>query len=221
LKDLKDRVLCVQDLGRRPYSPVLELQKAAVEGVREGRLPDTLFLVEHEPVYTLGRNGSEQNGLMSRQERDARGIGLVRTGRGGQVTYHGPGQLVGYPILNLARADAVPSAYVSRLEQVLMDVLAHYGIRTRTDRVNRGVWVGDEKIAAIGVRITRRVTMHGFALNVTTDLSPYDGIIPCGIRDKGVTSIHRLLPEVEMDDVKRLVIGTFCRVFGYERTETS
>ena len=213
-------LLHVQDLGVRAYEPVLELQETIVERIRERQTTDTLLLVEHEPVYTLGRNATEANVLISEEELATRGIHLIRTSRGGEVTYHGPGQLVGYPILDLTGRAEGPAGYVSLLEQVLIEVLAHYGIQACTDRRNRGVWVGREKIAAIGVRITRRITMHGFALNVTTDLHPYEGIVPCGIQDRGVTSMDRLVPEISMADVKQQVIKTFCRVFDYEQAKT-
>jgi lipoyl(octanoyl) transferase len=211
--------LDVKDLGRRHYEPVLELQRELVRKRQAGVIPDTLLLVEHEPVYTLGTSATEQDVLMPPPERVKRGIKVIRTGRGGLATYHGPGQLVGYPILDLNTRRQGPAWYVSRLEQVLKETLALYGIHATTDPDNRGVWVGDRKIAAIGVRIVRRVTMHGFALNVTTELGPYAGIIPCGIRDRGVTSMKELAQRVEMADVKEQVVKTFCEVFRYEHAE--
>ena len=192
-----------------------------VQRRRDGSIPDTLLLVEHDPVYTMGTSAVEADVLLSTEERVRKGVALVRTGRGGRVTYHGPGQLVGYPILKLKSSRQGPAWYVSRLEQVLSEVLADYGIRSAGDPRNRGVWVGDQKVAAIGVRITHRVTMHGFALNVTTDLAPYDGIIPCGIRDRGVTSLRHFVPGIRMKDVKSRVVAAFCRVFGYEYREIS
>lgn len=221
MKCVNGTVLDVRDLGRRPYEPVLRLQREMVQRRRDGSIPDTLLLVEHDPVYTMGTSAVEADVLLSAEERVRRGIALVRAGRGGRVTYHGPGQLVGYPILKLKSSRQGPAWYVSRLEQVLREVLADYGIRSAGDPRNRGVWVGDQKVAAIGVRITHRVTMHGFALNVTTDLAPYDGIIPCGIRDRGVTSLRHFVPGIRMKDVKSRVVAAFCRVFGYEHREIS
>jgi len=206
-------MLTVEDLGKRPYGPVLELQEQYVEKRRGGEIGDTLLLVEHEPVYTLGRAAKEDNVLLSGEELGQRGIDVVRIGRGGDVTYHGPGQLVGYPIVDLGARGKGVLWYVQSLEQILVDVLAGFGVEATTDRKNRGVWVGNEKIAAIGVRVTRRITMHGFALNVRMDLGSYAGIVPCGITDKGVTSLHLLVPDVTMDTVKEKVVEGFEKVF--------
>ena len=152
--------------------------------------------------------------LLPREELTRRGIEVVRIGRGGDVTYHGPGQLVGYPIIHLGERGKGVLWYVQALEQILVRVMADFGVQADTDRQNRGVWVGDEKIAAIGVRVTRRITMHGFALNVRTDLANYAGIVPCGITDKGVTSLHLLVPDVSMDAVKDVTVQRFREVFG-------
>ena len=218
---MRENTLEVRDLGRRPYRPVLALQEKLVAERQAGSIPDTLLLVEHERVYTMGRNAKDENVLLSKAELGKQGIELVHIGRGGDVTYHGPGQLVGYPIINLLERKRGIVAYVDGLEQVLIKVLADFGIEGKTDRKNRGVWVGNTKVAAIGVRVTRFVTMHGFALNVEADLSPYGGIIPCGIRDKGVTSLHLLAKGVTMAAVKELVIKHFVDVFGYDGIEKS
>lgn len=212
-------VLRVVDLGHRAYGPVLQLQEQTVEERKAGRIPDTLLLVEHDPVYTLGRNARDSNIVASRDELRRMGVEVVKIGRGGDVTYHGPGQLVGYPIINLKERGRSIVGYVDGLEQVILQVLKAYGVRGGTDRKNRGVWVGDSKIAAIGVRVARYVTMHGFSINVCPDLSYYRGIIPCGIRNKGVTSLHLLAPGVEMDDVKKKVVKEFVEVFGYGGVE--
>lgn len=214
-------VLRVVDLGHRAYGPVLELQEQTVEERKAGRIPDTLLLVEHDPVYTLGRNARDGNIVASRDELRRMGVEVVKIGRGGDVTYHGPGQLVGYPIIDLKERGRSIVGYVDGLEQVILQVLKAYGVRGETDRKNRGVWVGDSKVAAIGVRVTRYVTMHGFSINVCPDLSYYRGIIPCGIRNKGVTSLHLLVPgvEIDMDDVKKKVVKEFVEVFGYGDTE--
>jgi lipoate-protein ligase B len=166
-------------------------------------------------VYTLGRSADGSNILASEEELREAGIDVVQTNRGGDVTFHGPGQLVGYPIIDLASRKKGALWYVNGLEDVLIGVLHDYGIEGSRSSVNRGVWVGDSKIAAIGVRITRQITMHGFALNVRTDLQYYQGIVPCGLSGKGVLSMHLLNPKVTLDDVKQRVLRHFIEEFGY------
>lgn len=213
------KTLDILDLGRRAYQPVFDLQEKMAEQRRADEIPDTLILVEHDAVYTLGCNADEDNIVASESELEERGIDVVKSSRGGDVTYHGPGQLVGYPILNLGEGRANVLWYVKSLEEVLLRTLSSYGIEGHTDRKNRGVWVGSEKVAAIGVRIARAITMHGFALNVCVDLGDYSGIIPCGISDKGVTSLDKLVENVTFDDVKRRVVESFKDVFSYESPE--
>ena len=212
-------LLHVLNRGRKAYAPTLALQEKLVEQRRVDAIPDTLILVEHDPVYTLGRNAREEHVLLSRREMRRQGIELFRTSRGGDVTYHGPGQIVGYPILDLKRRRMGVVQYVDSLEKVILGVLEEFGIHGSTDRRQRGVWINDNKIAALGVRITRYVTMHGFCLNVRTELGHYRGIIPCGIHDKGVTSLDWLVPSVTMERVQELVIRHFVKVFGYTRWE--
>ena len=181
-------------LSRVDYRDGLALQEQLVEARRHDRIGDTLVLLEHPPVITLGRGGDPANVLQDRETLAFRGIELHETGRGGDVTYHGPGQLVGYPVLRLEGAERDAHAYLRNLEQGLIDVAAHYGLSaTRVDGLT-GIWVGDEKLAAIGVRLsTGWITSHGFALNVATDLGGFESIVPCGIRGRGVTSLERLL----------------------------
>lgn len=210
-----DRWLRVTDLGRRAYRPVFELQERLVAERSRNEIPDTLLLVEHEPVYTLGRNAQENNVVASSEDLTRLGIEVVHTTRGGDVTYHGPGQLVGYPILDLGGRARQIAWYVGNLEEVLIRAVADYGLAGTRDRKNRGVWIGNEKIAALGVRIAGRVTMHGFALNVCANLEHYRGIVPCGIRGKGVTSLDRFVPGVTMDDAKEKVVARFAEVFEY------
>jgi lipoate-protein ligase B len=205
----------VCDLGELPYSDCLELQDELHAARVEGRVPDTLLLVEHEPVYTLGRNAEPDNLLVPESELAGRGIHVIRTGRGGQITFHGPGQLVGYPIVHLGEADLGAQDYVSRLEDVIVQVLARVGVAAGTDRAHRGVWIDGNKIAAIGVRISRLVAMHGFALNVDPDLSYYGDIVPCGIAGRGVTSLARLGHTVPMLRVKELVAECFTGAMKY------
>lgn len=191
---------------------------------------DRLLLVEHPHTYTLGSSGHDDYVLLSEAERERRGISLFHVDRGGDVTYHGPGQIVGYPILKLPRDHELRAnviGYVRNLEQVIIHTLADYGINAKPIPKLTGVWVdtphGEAKIAAIGVRVNvKAVTKHGFALNVNTDLSYFDGIIPCGIRDKGVTSMAALIgAEVDEADVRRRLIHHFGDVFGYEMVEAA
>jgi lipoyl(octanoyl) transferase len=210
--------LRVLDLGRRDYRSVYELQEKTVEERRKGLVPDTLYLVEHDPVYTLGTNADDNNIIASEEQLKKLGIDVVQSSRGGDVTYHGPGQIVGYPIIDLGKERSKVLWYVKSLEDTIIMTLAHYGVKGETDKKNRGVWVGRDKIAAIGVRVTRSVTMHGFALNVCADIDHYSGIIACGIRDRGVTSLDRLVADVKIDDVKEKLIESFKKVFSYDRS---
>jgi lipoate-protein ligase B len=212
-------VLHVVDLGKQRYEDAFALQGDMVEKRKRGEIPDTLLLLEHDRVYTLGRNAKEGNVVASPDELDRRGIRVVKTNRGGDVTYHGPGQLVGYPIINIGGEGKGVLWYVQKLEEVICRSLKTFGLDASTDRQNRGVWIGDNKIAALGVRVTRQVTMHGFALNVSVALDDYKGIIPCGIRGKGVTSLHLLVPGISMERVKESVIEQFVAVFGYDSVE--
>jgi lipoate-protein ligase B len=209
--------LSILDLGHRPYGPTLQLQEERHAARSRGECPDTLILVEHPPVYTLGRSARTEHVLLDDDALQQHGIEVHRIGRGGDVTYHGPGQLVGYPILDLGALGLGAADYVARIEAILRATLADFGVESSRDPTHRGVWIGNDKIAAIGVRIARRVSMHGFALNVRVDLAPYKGIVPCGIRDRGVTSLHRLVPSVTMADAKARVVAHFTRELGYRQ----
>jgi lipoyl(octanoyl) transferase len=209
--------LSVLDLGHMAFDQAFERQQAIMDARRRDDVSDTLLLVEHDPVYTLGRNADASNVLYDEDRLRERGIALARTTRGGQVTYHGPGQLVGYPIVRLSMSGGRGVLwYVSKLETMLIAVLAHFGVDGRTDPINRGVWVGQDKIAALGVRVAGGVTMHGFSLNVNVDLAHYAGIVPCGIQDRGVTSLHVHVDGVTLASVKPVVVDAFKDVFGYE-----
>jgi len=204
-----DQIL-VQNIGRKSYKAVWDLQKEMQQQRIKGDIEDTLILVEHDPVYTLGKNANEDHLLQSRDQS----VDVFNIERGGDITFHGPGQLVGYPILDLSNYKKSVSWYMRTLEQVLIDTLIEFKIIAQRNNGLTGVWVGDEKIAALGVRISRWVTMHGFALNVNPDLSFYDGIIPCGIFDHGVTSMEQLLGETQNNDnVKNMVIKKFNKYF--------
>jgi lipoyl(octanoyl) transferase len=201
-------------LGRVPYEEGLALQERAVAERLAGDAPDRLYLLEHPHVYTLGRGADRSNVLVSEAELAASGAGLYHTGRGGDVTYHGPGQLVGYPVISLKPDRCDVHRYVRDLEEALLRAAAEFGIAGERVPGLTGVWVGGEKLAAIGVRIARWVTSHGFALNVTTDLARFGAIVPCGISDRGVTSIARLTGrDVDVERVAEVVAHNFGEVF--------
>src|SRR4051812_25496398 len=189
------RPLDVRRLGRVSYAEALALQRSLVEERRAGAIADTLLLLEHPHVLTLGvrGDGGRSHILATDEALASRGIELHETGRGGDITYHGPGQLVGYPIIDLNPDRRDVHRYVRDLETVLIRTAADYGIEAGRIEGLTGVWVGNEKLAAIGVRIARWITSHGFALNVTTNLDHFQLIVPCGISDRGVTSMARLL----------------------------
>jgi lipoyl(octanoyl) transferase len=214
---LAERPLAARRCGLLSYADGLELQAKLVVARQAGEIPDTLLLLEHEPVFTLGRSARRENVLSTNEALRARGFEIFETGRGGDVTYHGPGQLVGYPILDLSPDRQDVHRYVRDLEEVLLRTCRDYGIAAERVAGLTGAWVGLDKIGAIGVRIARWVTSHGFALNVATDLSAFELIVPCGIRDRGVTSLTRLLGrEVPMDDVMDRVTTHFAAVFDRE-----
>jgi lipoate-protein ligase B len=195
----------------------LELQRALVEDRRAGRIPDTLLLLQHPHVLTLGvrGDGGRSHILATADALSARGIEVHETGRGGDITYHGPGQLVGYPIVDLKPDRCDVHRYVRDLEEVLIRTVADFGVSAGRIAGLTGVWVGNEKIAAIGVRIARWITSHGFALNVSTDLDYFSMIVPCGIGDRGVTSLARVLGRtVELDEVGDRVSKHFSKVFS-------
>ena len=200
----------VRDLGLCAYDEVWNLQKEIQAQRIAGSSEDTLLLVEHEPVYTLGKN-ADKNHLLQHYPDN---VQIFQIERGGDITFHGPGQLVGYPILDLHNYKKSVSWYMRSLEQVIINTLQKYGIKGEQKEDLTGVWIKDKKIAAFGVRISRWVTMHGFALNVNTDMQYYEGIIPCGILEYGVTSMEKLLKyEVIMKDVKNTLISSFKNVF--------
>jgi lipoyl(octanoyl) transferase len=210
------RELSVRKLGTRDYASALALQEELYQARLENRVPDTLLLLEHTPVITLGRAAKREHILMADDALARMGVELHEIGRGGDVTYHGPGQLVGYPILHLEPERADVRKYVKSLEETMIQLCARYGVTaTRIDKLN-GAWIDDRKVGAVGVRISRWVTMHGFAINVNTSLDAFDLIVPCGIRDKKVTSLaHELGREIPMDEVTQRAQDTFAEVLGY------
>ena len=209
------RKCCVRQLGRIGYGPALELQQQLIAGRKQGTVPDQLLLLEHPHVITLGRNGQLANVLASEEILDRAGISFFPTDRGGDVTYHGPGQLVAYPILDLREWKRDVGAYVRAVEQTVIDTLADYGIAAGRIPKLTGVWVDGRKIAAIGVHISRWVTSHGLALNVSTDLSYFQYIVPCGLT-KPVTSMAQLGCRATLEEVSRDLAAHFGRVFDCE-----
>lgn len=210
------RVCRVLRAGVLDYVAAWELQRELVARRSAGAIGDTLMLVEHPHTYTLGRATKDGHLLIGPEELAAQGIALVETDRGGDITYHGPGQVVGYPILKLSHHGGDVLRYLRMLEETLIVALAGYGLSAGRAEGLTGVWVGEEKVAAIGVKLSAGgVTHHGFALNVTTDMRYFEQIIPCGIVGKGVTSLERLLgaapPRAE---VEARVVAAFGEVFG-------
>ncbi len=203
--------------GRVAYNEALELQRTLHQEVADGRRPEALLLLEHPHVFTLGRRGSGSDILVDESALLALGAEVRHTDRGGQATYHGPGQIVGYPILNLRGRRSGPLEYVRALERVIVDTLAELGVSASSEDRPTGVWVDDAKIAAIGVKVSQGVTMHGFALNIDPDLAYFDCIIPCGMPDAEVTSVARevgrpVAAEATMD----ALTPHFERVFGVD-----
>jgi len=210
------RELEVRRLGIVSYSEALELQKQLVEDRKAGRIPDQLLLLQHPPVITLGvkTRGNRSNIVASASTLEREGVEVFETGRGGDVTYHGPGQLVGYPIIDLKPDRCDVHRYVRDIEEVMIRIAASFTVTATRITGLTGAWVGTNKLAAIGVRISRWVTSHGFALNVTTNLGHFDLIVPCGIRDHGVTSLETVLGRsIAIAEVEDASIEAFERVF--------
>ena len=199
-----------------PYADALGLQRTLVTSRQRGEIQDTLLVVEHPHVLTLGVRGDGGRGhiLATAEHLAARGVEVHETGRGGDVTYHGPGQIVGYPIVDLKPDRCDVHRYVRDLEEVLIRTAREYGVTATRVEGLTGVWVGREKLAAIGVRVARWVTSHGFALNLTTDLEYFNLIVPCGIPDRGVTSLEKLCGRgLDRRGVEDRLVAHFCAVF--------
>ncbi|WP_425057869.1 lipoyl(octanoyl) transferase LipB [Sporomusa carbonis] len=202
------------------YRQAYQLQRELLTLRQKGEIEDTLFLTSHPHVITIGRAGSRDNLLVSEAFLQTRRIQVVPIERGGDITYHGPGQIVGYPIINLGCFEKDLHLYVYRLEQMIIDLLQDYEINAGRIEGLTGVWVGNEKIAAIGIAVSKWVTWHGFALNVAPSLSYFNYIIPCGISDKGVTSLQKILGrEISNEEVEGKLIEKFKHQFGYSRVE--
>lgn len=209
------RVCETRYLGRVAYADALTLQQSLHDACKRNEAPDTLLLLEHPHVITLGRGANRANILADEQTRAEKSVELFETGRGGDVTYHGPGQLVGYPIISLAPDRQDVRRYVRDTQEVLVRAARDFGVEAEPRGGEYvGVWVGEEKLAAIGIRISRWVTMHGFAFNVSTDLDYFNLIVPCGIADHGVTSLEKILGEkIALEAVAESVVHHFGDVF--------
>ena len=202
----------ILDLGKSHYNDAWKLQKKLQSQRISGQIDDQLLLVEHFPVYTLGKNTPREHLLTKESDN----ISIIQTDRGGDITFHGPGQLVGYPILDLNQYKRSITWYMRELEQLIIDVLKEYDINAERKKGLTGVWVKGKKIAALGVRISKWVTMHGFSLNINPDLKYYQGIIPCGIKDYGVTSMADLLGNdvPDMSEIKDTLVQHFIAKFS-------
>lgn len=214
------------DLGLVPYLPAFDLQRRLVQARKAGAIPDVLLLCEHPHVITLGRNGHRNNLRVNDRLLAQQNVEFHHTDRGGDITYHGPGQIVGYPILDLVEHRRDVRWYVEQLEDVMMRAAADIGISTKRDAAHRGVWAatpaGDEKLAALGVHLSRWITSHGFAFNVSTDLRYFDWIIPCGIAGSRATSLEKLLGRsVRSDEVQPRLVAHFADVFGCHLRDVS
>lgn len=213
----------VAQSGVIPYEVALKAQRALLAARRAGFIQDTLWLLEHPPTYTIGRRpGSRQHLLATEGQLAARGIDVIEADRGGDITFHGPGQRIGYVIFDLNDHYLDVHRYLRDLEEVLIRALSDFGLTARRIPGWTGVWVGEEKVAAIGVRMSYWVTMHGFSLNVDPDLDLYDGIVPCGIEDRRVTSLSRLLKRpAAMEEVDEAIVRQMASVFHVEVDRTT
>ena len=213
--------LNIIQLGRTEYKQCRDLQEKLFGLRAEGAIGDALLLTEHDPVYTIGKTGDENHLLANDLELEKRGVAVHQTDRGGDITYHGPGQIVGYPILDLHGYYLDLHRYLRDLEEVIIRTLASYGVKGTRMPDYTGVWVGNDKICAIGIKTSRWITMHGFAFNVNTDLSFFERIIPCGIFEKGVTSLRDVLgTEITLEEVSVVLVHEFGEVFGVDVRES-
>jgi len=212
--------LLIVDLGRTRYADAWALQKQLWQMRADQKISDLFLLTEHNHVYTLGKSGDDNHVLASEEELRASDTDFFHIDRGGDVTYHGPGQIVGYPILDLQQYKPDIHWYLRNIEEMIIRSLADFKIQAGREEGMTGVWVDGEKIAAIGVKVSKWITMHGFALNVNTDLSRFGRIIPCGIFHKGVTSMQKIFGRtISMEEIHPVIIKNFCRVFDCEQKQ--
>jgi lipoyl(octanoyl) transferase len=204
-------------LGKCEYEKALDIQFRLLTKRQQGKIDDTLILVEHPAVITLGKSASEKHVVASEKELSRQGIQRFETNRGGDVTYHGEGQIVGYPIVNLIENKIKVRSFVEKMEEVFVNILKDFDLQAQGSSKDIGVWVGNEKITAIGLAVKKGVTMHGFAFNVNTNLEHFQYIIPCGIQDKGVTTLEKLTGETQdFSRMKERVAEEFINVYGYQ-----
>jgi len=215
-KQFISREIEYSDLGLIDYQKAWDLQHQLFTKRLNNEISDTLLLLEHPHTYTLGKSSNKENLLLSEVELREQNISLYDIDRGGDITYHGPGQIVGYPIINLSLWKEDTHEYLRALEEVIIQTLAEYGIEGVRNEVHTGVWVNDKKICAIGIKVRSWITMHGFAFNVNTDMKLFNGIIPCGIENKGVTSLSEIKGEtIELDGVKEIIFEKFKKILDY------
>jgi lipoate-protein ligase B len=218
---MSSRVFTYCDLNLIDYKEAWDLQKSIFNQRVKKEIPDTLLLLEHPHTYTFGKVAKKNNLVGSADFLKNNNISVYDIDRGGDITYHGPGQIVGYPIINLEDWKKDTHKYLRALEEVIIKTCTEYGLTSNRDSKYTGVWMNGKKIAAIGIKVSRWVTMHGFAFNVNTNLSMFKGIIPCGISDKDVTSLSRELSrEINLDEVKISLLNNFKKVFDYDKIIT-
>lgn len=210
------------DLGIVDYQEAWDLQKEIFQLRYEEKIPDTLLLLEHPNTYTLGKVADKENLVGDSEFLSQKNIKVYEIDRGGDITYHGPGQIVGYPIINLNDWHKDTHKYLRGLEEILIQTCSEYGLTGIRNSAYTGVWIDDRKIAAIGIKVSRWITMHGFAFNVNTDLELFNGIIPCGIKEKGVTSLTKETGNlIELLEVKQKILNHFTEFFGYSKVESN
>jgi len=214
-KETRKLVYC--DLGLIDYKEAWDIQKSIHQLRVENKIDDVLFLLEHPHTYTLGKSADKENLTGDNRYLTENKISVYDIDRGGDITYHGPGQIVGYPIINLTNWKQDTHKYLRAIEEVIIQSCSEYGLNGGRVEKYTGVWINDRKICAIGIKVSRWITMHGFAFNINTDLKLFNGIIPCGITDKDVTSLNReLKTEIPLNDVKEKIIHHFSNIFNYD-----
>jgi len=213
--------LIYSDLGLIDYAKAWNLQKEVFDKRVSGNTDDTFFMLEHPNTYTLGKTADKNNLISNKDYLEKEGISVFEIDRGGDITYHGPGQIVGYPIIDLKNWKQDTHLYLRNIEETIIKVCNYYGLNAGRKEKYTGVWIGERKICAIGVKISRWVTMHGFAFNINTNLNLFNGIIPCGIKDKEVTSLERELGKrFDINEVKDKILEVFINQFNYDEFST-
>ena len=216
-KKIDETVLWVTDMGIQPYLRMWELQKAVANARRSDRIPDVLLFTEHDPVFTMGKRGGWKNLQVPQSFLQDKDIPCIATERGGDITYHGPGQLVGYPVLRISGGGRRVRHYVKMLEEAIILALEHFRIQAERVHGRPGVWAGAAKIAFIGLAVQREICFHGFALNVDLDLSPFSWMNPCGLKQAQITSMKDLLKDSpSVKDVRKVVTEVFCSLMNYK-----